>query len=701
MKGTQESGVSRVTTFLFTDIEGSTRLWEAYPAEMSSALRHHDEVVRAAIESNAGLVFKTVGDAFCAAFASPSSAIAAAFSAQHALLHAQWPVDSTIRVRMAIHTGECERRDNDFFGPTVNRVARLLAIGHGGQTLVSGVTADLVTDRLAGGASLMALGEHRLKDLERSERVFQLNVPGLETIFPALLSLNNSALRHNLSIQPSSFVGRQRQIAEIRDLVTRAPLTTLTGPGGTGKTRLAMQVAAELLDGSADGVWFVDLASVTDSTGLATAVAAVFGVREEIHRRTANKIIEHLRDRELLLVLDNCEHLINDVARFAADILRSCGKVAILTTSREPLQIDGEHLYRVPPLTVPPRGSNKDDEVYDSEAAQLFLERARQHDRDFGLRAGEVPLIAQVCQRLDGIPLAMELAAARLRTMSLADLHQRLDDLFSLLNAGSRAALPRHQTLRAVIDWSYESLSRSEQIALQRLSVFPSSWTLTAARDVIVGGEVDQANFDGLHDALVLKSLVQLQDSTSGSRYRLLDTVRVYADERLCEMGPQSAVGVRRRYVECCRALAATEEPGGNRRPERLEVLNDDLDNLRTALGFSIELDLTDPGLTIVHALLNVTFRPALLSDLDLLLERAGPPWSALHVDTMLWHTYVMSSSNRSVRPKYLDQALAIAESLDDSTRIAYCLAAMASEHLRTGDVIAQLSVANSAVEAA
>jgi len=520
-------------TLLFSDIEGSTRLWEQSPDAMAHALRRHDELLRSAIEGSRGYVFKTVGDAFCAAFPTAKEAVQAAEKAQRALGVEPWPADAVLRVRMALHTGECEERGGDYFGPPLNRVARLESVAHGGQVVLARATTDLVRDHLPVGVGLRALGTHRLKDLGRPEEVFQLEIEGLDAEFPPLRSLDNPELLHNLPELVSSFVGREGEVAEVRRMVEESRLVTLTGPGGVGKTRLALQVAAELLDGSGDGVWLVELAAVRDPEDVPAAVASTLGIKEQPGRSMHDALVAALADRNVLVVLDNCEHLVGACAKLAETVVRSCPKVYLLATSRETLGIDGERVFRVPSLSVPPENAEERSELAASGAATLFVERANTLATGFTLTDDSAPLVAAICRRLDGMPLAIELAAARLRSMSLSHLHSRLDQRFHLLTGGSRTALPRQQTLRAMVDWSYDLLNSFEQAVLRRLSVFVGGFELEAAESVCGFGDIEEFDVAGLLGSLVDKSLVVADTSATAVRYRLLETIRQYAAEKL------------------------------------------------------------------------------------------------------------------------------------------------------------------------
>ena len=522
---------SGAVTFLFTDIEGSTRMWERLPEAMKPALARHDAILREAVATHGWRIVKTTGDGCHAAFASAADAIAAAADAQHALGAEAWESihPETIRVRMGVYTGEAEARDGDYYGPALNRAARLMSVGHGGQILISAVTAELARDRLPTGLSLRDLGEHRLKDLVRPERIFQLAGAGLRVDFAPLKSLD--LIPNNLPAQLTSFVGREAEIAEARRLLSATRLLTFTGSGGTGKTRLSLQVAAEALADFADGVWLVELAPLADPDRVAAAVAAVFDLRDQPGRTMLEQLQDYLRARQVLLILDNCEHLIAASARVADALVRACPKVKVLASSREALGLAGERIFHVPSLGVPEPKAIV-DAIARSEAVQLFVERATAAQPRFSLNAQNASAIGDICRRLDGIPLAIELAAARIRLFAPEQIAARLNDRFKLLTGGSRTALPRQQTLRALIDWSYDLLPDPEKALLRRLAVFAGGWTFEAAEAV--------CDSDDLLDALghlVDKSLVAVDDCVGEARYVLLETVRQYAREKLFDAG--------------------------------------------------------------------------------------------------------------------------------------------------------------------
>jgi predicted ATPase/class 3 adenylate cyclase len=604
-------------TFLLTDVEGSTRLWERHPAAMRAATARHDVLVEEIVGGNGGVVVRPrgEGDSRFAVFARASDAATAVVVLQRAFAVEAWPTPTPIRVRMALHTGEADLRDGDYYGAAVNRCARLRAVAHGGQVLVSRVTADLVRGALPLEIGFADLGEHRLRDLAAAERVFQLTAPGLPHAFPPLRSLD--LLPNNLPRQLTGFVGRERELAEVKRLLASSPLVTLTGTGGCGKTRLALQVGADLLDGYPDGVWLVELAPLTDPALVPQAVASALGVRELPDRPLLATLVDHLRGRELLLVLDNCEHLLDAGARLADTLLRGCPNVRILATSREGLGIAGEVSWRVPSLTVPlGEGAIPLDELNRNECARLFAERTRAVLPAFTLTHQNAPAVAQICRRLDGIPLALELAAARLKGLAAEQLAARLDQRFRLLTGGSRVALPRQQTLAAMVGWSYDLLNEPERALFHRLAVFVGGFTLEAAEDVCPdtgdGGQPSPIQRDDVLDLLlrlVDKSLVVAEPSDEGeSRYRLLETLRQYALEKLAATGETERVRAR----HAAHYLAFAEQAGaqyyGSRFPFWYARMRLELNNFRTALRWAIDAGEVEEALLICGPLGNILY---------------------------------------------------------------------------------------------
>jgi predicted ATPase/class 3 adenylate cyclase len=523
-------------TFVFTDIEGSTRLWQQHPAAMADVLVRHDAIVRTTIHAGGGHLFKHTGDGCCAAFVDAGAALAAAIALQQALATAAWGDGPRPTVRVAIDSGPAWQRDGDYFGPTLNRTARILAVGWGGQVLA---TASSLGQ--APAAETVDLGQHRLRDLGEPIRLYQVLVPGLPGTFPPLRSLER--FRHNLPIVRSSFVGRESEIARIRSLLDRARVLTITGVGGCGKTRLALAVASQELERYVDGAFFVDLSVVTDPalvwSALAAAVGAgsTAGLRGELPPRAF--AIARLADAKALVILDNCEHLLDAAADVAAALVDALPTVTVVVTSREPLGIEGEHVVRVPSLALP--GDAPD--AGDCEAVRLFVERASTGDATFEPTPPIMATVAEICRRLDGIPLAIELAAARVRHISPAEIAQRLDDRFRLLTGGPRGARQRQQTLAATLDWSFQLLTERERMLLRRLAVFVGGFPLDAVEHVCAGDDLPETAIVDALGALVDKSLVSLH--AAERRYRLLETIRLYALDRLVEAGEVATTRTR------------------------------------------------------------------------------------------------------------------------------------------------------------
>ena len=563
-----------VVTFLLADVEGSTQLWEGDKEAMRAACARHYELLGAAIELHGGVrpVEQGEGDGVVGAFGRPADAVAAALDLQRAFSDETWPGGTVLRVRVALHTGEAQFRDQDRYGGrAVSRGARLRAVAHGGQTVLSDATRDLVADRLPSGVALRDLGTHRLKDLGQSERVWQLCHPDVMTDFPPLRSLN--AVTNNLPAQLTSFVGRDRELAEVGGAVGAARLVTLTGVGGCGKTRLALHAAAEAADRFPDGVRWVELAPVSDPDLVAYVVARTFGLREEESRPVIDTLAEQLAGVNALVALDNCEHLVGACAGLVERLLRAAPGLRVVATSREALGVPGEVTWQVPSL---------DDEA----ATQLFIERAAQVRPGFSPDADETVLVTQICRRLDGIPLAIELAAARTRMMSPARIAAVLDDRFRLLTGGGRTALPRQQTLETSVAWSHDLLDDQERALLRRLSVFAGGFTLDAAETVGAADPLDQYAVLDAISRLVGKSLVHVDHDAEG-RYRLLETIRLYAGQRLVESGESDAT--RDRHLAFFLSLAERAEPEIVRADgaDWLAALERDHDNLRAAMEWA------------------------------------------------------------------------------------------------------------------
>jgi predicted ATPase/class 3 adenylate cyclase len=574
-------------TFLFTDIEGSTRRWEAYPEAMRLALRRHDAILRAALEERGGYVFKTIGDAFCAAFQETADAVRGVLEAQRALAREDWAEVGGLTVRMALHSGSVDERDGDYFGPPVNRVARLLSIAHGGQVILSGAAAELAADRLEPGAALLDLGSHRLKDLQTPEKVFQLVASGVRREFPPLRSLD--VRPHNLPQQTTSFIGRASELHDLARLLESARLVTLLGPGGVGKTRLSVQAGAELLERFPDGVWFIDLAPIVDPALIAAQTASVVGAPVAPGRSVREAVVDGLRYRAALLIFDNCEHLVAETAELAGAILRQAGKVHVLATSRHKLELDGEVIYHVESLPLPPAGAPLDPlGALEYSAVALFVQRAQAATGGFTLTERNVGSVVEICRRLDGLALALELAAPKLAVLDPQQLAARLDERFRLLTGGKRTALPRQRTLRALIDWSYDLLDEREQKLFRQLSIFAGGWTLEAAAAVCCDDGTDEWEIFELLSALVSKSLVRAERRGEQLHFRMLDSTRAYAREKLEEGGESDAAARRHAtyFAQYMRAQRGFVQAMDDRAWQRAVAA--ELDNLRAVFEWAL-----------------------------------------------------------------------------------------------------------------
>jgi predicted ATPase/class 3 adenylate cyclase len=590
---------SQPLAFLFTDIEGSTRLWERHHEPMKEALERHDEILREAVETSNGQVVKSTGDGLMAVFDLAADGVSACLKAQHDLGCAQWGETGALRVRMALHVGEAAKRNGDYYGPTLNRAARVMSAGHGGQVLLSAAAAALVMDQLPAHSSLRDLGEHRLKDLGRPERVFQLVHPDLQASFPPLLTLSRRT--SELPSEPSAFIGRERELKEIRERLEddSVRLLTLTGPGGIGKTRLALRAAANEVDRFEGGVLFVDLSAARDSTSVLAAVARTIGLSDTRDESLLDELIRQLREQRVLLVLDNFEQT-TVAAPTAVKLLHSCPGLRLLVTSREALHVRGEHQFAVPPLALPGVTLRQvsAEQVGRYEAIQLFLERARAVRPDFRLTDENAAAVVEICQRLDGLPLAIELATARIGLFSPDALRARLSSRLQLLRTGAQDLPARQQTLRATIQWSYQLLESDEQRLFDLLSVF-SGITLDAVETVAENvAHLRETGIDTLAGlaSLADKSLIRQSDPGAGEpRLVMLETIKEYASERLAELPDIRAAARRAHAVHFADfAHGQWEHIAGDQRDSALASLAAEIENLRLAWGYWVgERDLT------------------------------------------------------------------------------------------------------------
>jgi predicted ATPase len=638
---------------------------------MRDALARHDAIVRGAVESHDGHVVKGAGDGALLAFGAVGDALRAAVAIQVALGAEPWGATGPLRVRIGVHTGEAQYRDGDYFGPVLNRTARLMAVAHGGQIVCSQATADLARDVLAGDVKLIDLGEHRLRDLSRPERVFQMAAPGLGDEFAPLSSIDS--FPGNLPLQVSSFIGRDSQLEQTAEALDQARVVTLTGVGGVGKTRLALQVAADELPRFREGAWLVELAAVRDPDAVVDAFAAVFVVTARAGRTLTESLIEFLGTKQLLLVVDNCEHLLDPVAALIEEIIRSCPGVVILATSREGLAMVGERILAVPSLGTPAENAEL-AAVTESDAVQLFVDRARDTDTTFVLSEDNVQAVVRLCRRLDGVPLALELAAARVSVMSLADLATALDHRFEVLSGGRRGAVKRQQTLRATIDWSYDLLSGPQQRLLARLAVFAGGCTRAAAEAICAGDPVEPRSVFGLLTELVERSLVVAERDRPETRYRLLETIREYGEDRLAEHRETDTL--RERHAEYYTELArvASQRMLG---PEQVDVsrhIAAEQENVLAAMNYAIDTNNVDLALSQARemraAWLGLDIR--LRVDVEPLMSVTGVSEHPLFAFAVILAAgQAAQAGDLETATIRCDEAITVAGRLDDSDRLA------------------------------
>lgn len=683
------AGASTTVTFVFTDLEGSTRLLSSLRDAYGPLLEEYHELIETTFAKHGGRQLDQAGDGFFHSFPSARRAVAAATQAQLGMASHEWPSHAVVRARMGIHTGEAATRRTGYVGMDVHRAARIASAGHGGQTLLSQVTRDLVAADLPSDTQLTDLGEHWLKDLAQPEHLFQLTADGLPQAFPPLKSL--VTLPNNLPRHLTTFVGRREDVAAVRQLTTEAPLVTLTGPGGVGKTRLCLQVAAELLDNFADGAWLVELETIVDPNLVAQEVALALAIDHSSEADARDAVLGHLRAREALVILDNCEHLVDACAQLANALLRACPGLRILATSRESLGVPGERLYPVRSLSVPTATNRLTAQgAADSEAVNLFLERARAAEPAFVLTDGNVRAVAEICRRLDGIPLAIELAAARVRALTPQQIAERLDDRFRLLTGGSRTVMPRHQTLRAAIDWSFDLLPDTERNVLWRLSVFAGTFSLEAAEAVSAGPDVEEYEVIDHLTRLVEKSLVVRQ----GDRYRLLETVRGLARERSLEAG-ESEQSFERHctwYLKFVRGAA----PAFFRGPESgqwLDRIEAEHDNLRAALAWSLnDANGTGAALELAAGLWRFWEIRGYVAEgrqwLERVLAATTNDDSATRADVLTAAGVLAANQgDHAAAVRYHEQSLALHERIGNLRSIEFALNNLANAALHQGDL--------------
>jgi predicted ATPase/class 3 adenylate cyclase len=683
---------SGTITFLFADVEGSTDLVQRLgDEEYAGVLAEYLRACRRAVEAHGGHEVDTEGDGYFAAFARATDAVEAAIAMQVAFRSTPWPPAVSLRVRIGMHTGEPIATRTGYVGVDVHRAARISAAAWGGQVLISHATQALLSQSLPADVSLLDLGQHRLKDLREAEHLYQVVHPDLLQGFSPPRSL--SARLNNLPIQLTSFIGREREIADIERTLADSRLVTLTGFGGVGKTRLALQVAADVLERFSDGVWLVELDTLSDEALVPQAVASALGVREESGRNLIQTLLAFLRSRTLLLLLDNCEHLIEASARIVQSILQQVASVRILATSREPLGVAGEVIRQVAPLSLPDGSQVPLDRLRAFEAVRLFMDRAAMARPEFTLTPENGPTIVHIAQRLEGVPLAIELAAARVKALSLSDVSRRLDDALGLLTAGARTAVPRHQTLKAAIDWSHELLSNDERIVLRRAAAFRGGFGLEAA--VAVCGEgFSPLAVPEIFWALVEKSFLLVDAQAEASRYRLLDIIRQYGRAKAEAAGEWPVV--LDRHLAFFRAMAtqAAREMRGAQEQLWLDRLELEHDNLSAALERAHVAGDGEPLLELACALERFWLIRGYWSEgrqwLEAGLDAAGAAPATLRARGLTTLAQLASSQgDYEHAAAFGTQGLALHRELADHQGIAKCLAMLGNIAYQRGDYAA------------
>ena len=678
-------------TFLFTDIEGSTKLARDFPDFWESMCDRHDLILREAIESHQGFIFETLGDSFYAAFHKPREALQAAIKAQIDLQNEPWDI-SPVRVRMGIHTGEAETDGRDYRGYlTLSLVQRIMSAGHGGQILLSDTTENLLNSQFPTEVSFRDMGKHKLKDISNPVRFFQVVVPDLQSDFPALRAID--VFPNNLPTHLTNFIGREREISEVKQELNEHRLVTLTGSGGTGKTRLSLQVAAELLDSYPNGTWFIELATLTDPDLIPQTILSAIDIKKQQGKTPLELLQEYLHEKQTLILLDNCEHLISASAQVVNALLRAAPQIKILASSREALGIRGEVSYPVPSLAMPDiKHLPLLEQLSQYEAVRLFIDRALLVAPHFVVDKENAPFIAQICHRLDGIPLAIELAAARMKVLSVDQISKRLDDRFRLLTGGARTALPRQQTLRALIDWSYDILVNNEKNLFRRLSVFSGGWSLEAAEDVCSGDGIDSYDILDLLTQLVNKSLVAVDEDSKSSetRYHMLETIRQYARDKLLEAGGGETF--RDKHLAYYVELTEQAEPELYRSNQItwLNKLNDEFDNIRRALEWAITTNASS-GLRLVCALRFFLETHGNIQEmrnwLEQLLESYQEADSLRAKSLVLYGHAVATLGELTKAQKIISQSLETARSISDKGAEAFSLWGLGVIFASHGDI--------------
>ena len=676
-------------TFLLTDVEGSTRRWDRNPAAMREAMAAHDAVLGRLVGAHGGMQVESgrEGDSVLAAFTRASDAVASAVAMQRELAAHAWPAGADMHIRVAIHSGEAEVRDGHYYGPAVYRCARLLATGHGDQVLLTQATRDLAVDALPEGVALRDLGAHRLRDLERPERVFQVIAPGLRAEFPPIKAMDPQ--RHNLPVSPTAFIGRDLELADIKERLAANRMLTLIGAGGTGKTRLALQAAADLIERFKDGVWLVELASLSEPDLVAQTAAEAIGVREEAGRPILKTLCDWLKDKNLLLLVDNCEHLVPAVVSLADRLLRECPEVRLLTTSRAALRVNGEAIMRVGPLD-------------ERDSVVLFADRSSAAQPAFRLTEDNSRSVTEICRRVEGIPLAIELAAGRARMMAPTEILKRLQESFGVLSGGSRSADARHETLRAAMDWSYWLLKEDEQRLFRRASVFTGGFTLDAA-EAVCGGDGVASVLEHVGQ-LVDQSLLAPQETESGgTRYAMLETVREYGRSHLEEHEELETLQEKHATYFGQLVEAAREKIAGPERRRWLQILGADVDNLRSV--FEVESVLPEIKLALASGLADFWEARAEYSEgrgrLDAALARS-PESSRVRSEALqAAGLLAWAQGDQAAAAAYTNEGLALSRRLHDSEGEARGLQQLGQIAVQSEDFAAAGSHLDAALEIA
>lgn len=584
-------------TFLFTDIEGSTKLAQKNNEAYITALDKHHEILYDVIDSNNGFVFKIVGDSFCCAFSNSEDAVRAAVNTQLKLISTDWN-DTVIKVRMGLHSGDAEFIDKDYSGyVTLSRSSRIMSIAHGGQILLTEEVYENIKDNSDLKISFRDLGKRKLKDIILPEHVYQILSDDLPSEFPPLKS--QDARQNNLPSSVSEFIGRKKEIQEIKALFSKTRLITLTGAGGTGKTRISIQIAMEMIDEFDNGVWLIELSPVTDPELIVKEISTTLNLKEDPGLDYLVALKEFLKEKSILLIIDNCEHLLLNCAQIAEALLSNCPKLKILSTSREPFNINGENIYRIPPLSMPENLKNESfDSLAEYESVKLFLDRAQSVKPDFTLTEENIHTVAELCKKLDGIPLAIELASKRVNVLKVEDILKRLDDRFKLLSSGSSTAMPRQKTLKALIDWSYDLLNPNEQLLLQRLAVFTGGWTLEASEEICSDDNIDQYEILDLMDSLYNKSLIYYKETNGKGRYGILESIKFYALEKFTDNADYF-----QKHLNYFLNLSSfsRHKSKGMKQLEWLNVMSSEEDNIRGNIQWAIKNNPEDAVRIVIN----------------------------------------------------------------------------------------------------